>query len=364
MKIRLVVRKRGRFWVNCFVKEVSIVAIDLTPITKSRAFCGFLGIDPGDGVEFEMLGHGEYNLNYLFRHPCTGEKLVLRIPMGSQMHLSNQVRYEFEALQMLEPTGRTPKPRYIDDTKTVIPYGFLVMDFIHGRTLKYDSDLELAARCLGEIHNYSAPAKTHLLAPQNPMAAVLEESYAMAARYMESSLAAPDTKRLLSLLLKRGESVVKGADIFVGVGERCVINTEVNSGNFLVDDLNKKNKKAYLLDWEKPIFACLCQDLGHFLAPTTTLWKTDTILTEGEIQGFMQSYCGVSSRYSDPETLWEHTKPYFTMNCVRGITWCAMAWVEYNSPERVLKDAFTFEKIKTYISPQFLERIINDYLDG
>ena len=49
-----------------------------------------------------MLGHGEYNINYLFRHPGTGDKLVLRLPMGSQMHLDNQVRYEYEALRLLQ----------------------------------------------------------------------------------------------------------------------------------------------------------------------------------------------------------------------------------------------------------------------
>ena len=305
----------------------------------------------------KLLGHGEYNLNYVFPRPSTEEMLVLRIPMGSQMHLSNQVRYEFEALKLLEPTGRTPKPLYIDDTQTAIPYGFLVMNFIPGRALRYESDLAEAAKCLADIHNLEIPPENHLVMPKNPLTAILEECHDMAAHYLSSDLAAPETKRLISSLLSSGRKIVDRAK---DGGIRCLVNTELNSGNFLVND----NDKTYLVDWEKPIYACPGQDLGHFLAPTTTLWKTDTILSESEIQGFLKLYCDGSSRYSDPDVLWEGTLPFLTMNCLRGVTWCAMAWVEYQSPDRALKDEFTFEKIKYYITPEFLERIRKDYISA
>ena len=333
--------------------------IDPTPIAKSTAFCDFLGISPGDAVSFELLGHGEYNLNYTFLHPLTGEKLVLRIPMGSQMHLSNQVRYEFEALRLLEHSGRTPIPHYIDDSKTIIPYGFLVMSFILGRALRYETDLAQAANCLADIHNLKIPADTHLLAPENPLGAVLDECFAMSAHYLNSGIGSPEVKRQIADLLERGKKIVEGAS--AGQRERCLVNTELNSGNFLVND---SEQRTSLVDWEKPLYACAGQDLGHFLAPTTTLWKTDTILGEREIQGFMRDYCAASSRYSDPEELWRETLPFFTMTCLRGITWCSMAWVEYQRPDRALKDEFTFEKIKTYTTPEFLERIRKDYLGG
>ncbi|MDR0491382.1 MAG: phosphotransferase, partial [Oscillospiraceae bacterium] len=143
-------------------------------------------------------------------------------------------------------------------------------------------------------------------------------------------------------------------------GARCIINTELNSGNFLVND----GGNTYLVDWEKPLYAYPGQDLGHFLAPTTTLWKTDAILTMSEIQEFMQSYCDDSALYSDPAELWDETLPYYAINCLRGVTWCAMAWLEYQSPDRILKDAFTLEKIKKYISHEFLEWIGESYING
>jgi 2-phospho-L-lactate guanylyltransferase len=275
--------------------------------------------------------------------------------MGSQMHLSDQARYEFEALRLLEPAGRTPKPLYIDDAFEAFPYGFLVMEFLPGRALQYERDLPEAARCLADIHNLEIPAENHLIMPENPLAAILDECHAMFRHFMDCDFAAPDIKSLISSLLKHGDRIAAGTR---DMGIRCLINTELNSGNFLVND----NDRTYLVDWEKPLYACPGQDLGHFLAPTTTFWKTDKILGDSEIQEFLQVYCDNSSRYKDVDALREDTLPFIRMNCLRGITWCAMAWVEYQSPDRVLKDDFTFAKIKNYIAPEFLERIAADYL--
>jgi len=329
--------------------------IDLTPITKSKPFCTWLGIDPDEDPGFELLGHGEYNINYVFRKPSTGDKLVLRIPMGSQMHLENQVRYEYEALRLLEPTGRTPKPLYIDDTKTTIPYGFLVMDFLPGRALRYESDLADAAQCLADIHNHEISTDSHLIKPQNPLSAILDECHAMVKHYLDSELAVPEIKSMLSHLLNHGKKIVEDTK---DSGIRCIANTELNSGNFLVNE----GGKTYLVDWEKPLYACPGQDLGHFLAPTSTFWKTDTILAESEILEFFRLYSERSSRYSSSDALRDDVMPFINMNCLRGVTWCAMACVEYQSPGRALKDDFTFEKIKAYLTPEFLEMIRKDYV--
>jgi len=276
--------------------------------------------------------------------------------MGSQMHLSNQVRYEYEALSILSSCGRTPKPLYIDDTQTAIPYGFLVMNFLPGRALVYESDLDHAALCLADIHSLDVPTGSHLLAPENPLLAVLEECTEMAAHYYNSPIANPNVVRLIRQLMERGRKLVEGAK---PAGSRCLINTELNSGNFLVN-----TNKTYLVDWEKPLYAYPGQDLGHFLAPTTTLWKTNTVLTEPQVQSFIKSYCGASVKYRDADVMWNETKPYFIMTCLRGITWCSMAWTEYQRPDRSLKDPFTFEKIKHYLTPEFLEMIGKDYLGG
>ncbi len=332
--------------------------MNINNILTSDSFCRALGINPGSAIEFQLLGQGEYNINYWFIHPLTAEKLVLRITTGSQMHLNHQIQYEYDALKLLEKSGRTPSAVYVDDTRSMIPYGFLVMQYLPGRALKYETDLDIAAGCLADIHNLPIGEQHHLLQPESPLAAILNECHEMAKVYLQSNLGSADTKTMIVELLERGKRIIEGE---CHTGSRCMINTELNSGNFLINGPGKDN---YLVDWEKPLFAYVGQDLGHFLAPTTTFWKTDTILDRQEIQMFIEMYSQYSHQYADPELLWRDTLPYFTMTCLRGITWCAMAWVEYQNPERPIRNQFTYDKIQTYLSPEFLERIRNDYLGG
>ena len=44
------------------------------------------------------------------------------------------------------------------------------------------------------------------------------------------------------------------------------------------------------MDWEKAVVSQRHQDLGHFLVPTTTLWKTDVVLQPDEKQRFLSLY--------------------------------------------------------------------------
>ena len=104
---------------------------------KSPAFLEPLGLETAP--DFTPLGQGEYNINYTFSHP-DGRRLVLRINRGSQMHLDDQIGYEFSALKALEESGRTPKAIFCDRA-----HNCLVMEHLPGRPLRYETDLETAA---------------------------------------------------------------------------------------------------------------------------------------------------------------------------------------------------------------------------
>ena len=43
--------------------------------------------------EYHFLARGEYNENFVFTHPDTGKKYVLRVNHGSQMQLERQISY-------------------------------------------------------------------------------------------------------------------------------------------------------------------------------------------------------------------------------------------------------------------------------
>ena len=327
--------------------------IDLDNIQKNIDFRERFGIE--DYEEFTLLGQGEYNINYTFNSKSYDKKLVLRIATHSQMDLCNQIRYEYESLKLLNNTKRTPKPIYCDDTKKLISYGFLVMEYLPGSHLDYKRDLKLAAEVLAYIHNEDIPENNHLLKPKNPIEAIYDECLKMFSTYKLSRYRDDRTKDFIEHLLEIGKNIKT-----IDIGHRTIINTELNSGNFLINGIGDNN---YLVDWEKPLYGYPAQDLGHFLTPTTTYWKTDVVLSREEISLFLKEYCKYSNQYKDEKELWSSVKNYLSMNCLRGITWCAMAYVEYQNPDKLISNHYTYEKIKSYLSMDFLNMIKDEYLN-
>lgn len=310
-----------------------------------------LGLPEMPEEEYRMLAQGEYNRNYVFRHPVTGKQLVLRINFGSQMHLEDQIQYEGRALKLLENSGRTPKVLYVDGTKQEIPYGIMVMEYLPGRALDYRTDLRRAAACLADIHSVKIPENNGLIRPRNPLRAIMEECEEMVKTYMDAGDAPEPKKRRIRALMEQGWRWAENA---AESPVRCCINTELNSTNFLISEGTGAD---FLIDWEKPLYGDPAQDLGHFLAPTTTFWKTDVILEQAEIEEFMRAYFRSVDKRFDTDGLEQRTRIYLPVTCLRGITWCAMAWVEYRQPDKAIFNETTFRKLEQYLSDEFLDRI-------
>lgn len=323
---------------------------------ESKPYKEALGIPEGVEVRYEPLAQGEYNINYQFRHPETGKQMVLRVNTGSQMHLENQIGYEYQALKLLEGSGRTPFPFYVDGSRRHLDYGVMVMEFLEGRALNYGTDLKLAAECLADIHSVPVSGAGNLICSEHPLQMILDECKEMIQTYYHSELGELSKKRKIERLLLAGQKKIDAVKGYSGY--RCCINTELNSGNFLI---NGEGRPNFLVDWEKPLYGDPVQDLGHFLAPTTTFWKTDVILTEKETDGFVAEYQRAVRGRFDINGVEERLKVFVPVTCLRGITWCAMAWVQYQEPGRLIRNEETFQKIEAYLEDDFLEEIERRY---
>lgn len=329
----------------------------LREYVESRPFREGMGIPAGAPVFCRPLAQGEYNINYVFRHPKTGKKLVLRVNTGSQMHLERQIDYEYGALKLLEGSGRTPAPFYVDGSRERLDYGVMVMEFLEGISLDYGKDLEQAAECLADIHSVPVSRQNGLICPENPLQAIVDECGEMAEVYFHSELGTPGNKKEIEKMLLLGRKKAEDAKGYQGY--RCCINTELNSGNFL---MNGAGRPGYLVDWEKPLYGDPAQDLGHFLAPTTTFWKTDVILGQDQMEGFVKTYRKAVRERFDTKGLEERLRLFVSVTCLRGITWCAMAWVGYQKEERLIRNGDTFRKIEAYLEDGFLREIRKRYL--
>lgn len=328
----------------------------LKEYVKRKEFLERLGIPKDSKINFQLLAQGEYNINYLFIHPVTKEKLILRVNTASQMNLSDQIEYEYKSLLQLKGSKRTPIPIYVDGSKKYIDYGILVMNFLQGVDLDYRKDLYIAASCLADIHSVKLEDDSHFLCPENPLKAILDECKTMVQTYYDSPLGDEEKKKQIKNMINLGEEMIKNTGEYKG--RRCIINTELNSSNFLI---NGENKNNYIIDWEKPILGEPAQDLGHFLAPTTTFWKTDVILSQEEIGKFTKEYIKVVGERFNTKDIEERLKLYIPITCLRGITWCAMAWVEYKNPNKLIRNEFTAKKLDDYLSKEFLDMIEDRY---
>ena len=366
--------------IETFAKEP-----DLLERISERAYREALHLPMEVTEEYTFLARGEYNENFVFTHPESGKKYVLRVNHGSQMHLKKQISYEAHALSLLEKSGRVPKVYYVDEKGEK---GILLMDFLEGRALRYETDLSVAGQILADIHSteYAREkdrGELRLLSPENPLYAMLSESSSLLRSYELSPFMEEEIYNRTHTLWKRGVELERKYAKTLSSKDFCIINTELNSGNFLIQseekkdklaasngqskenckDINGKDVSSYLIDWEKPLYAHFAQDLGHFLAPTTSFWKTDCILHEKDKALFFHAYKEALEGRRDFTGIEEQTELFILFNCIRGLSWCTYAYAEYQKG-RDIQNEDTFRKIKAYLTDPFLSGVEELFLES
>ncbi|NLK66404.1 MAG: DUF2064 domain-containing protein [Campylobacteraceae bacterium] len=285
--------------------------------------------------EISHLASGEYNSNFIFKDGS--KKRIFRVNHASQMELDEQISYEYKALKILESSGVTPKVYKLFEKSPYLPNGALTMEFLKGKSLDYKKDMKKAAFILAKIHTHKIPKKHSLIVAQKPFLEMYKECKKMSEIYLKNELRQENVAKFLEFAFKTCESLGLESEI----SNKAIVNTELNSSNFIIG-----KKHSYLIDWEKPLISDKEQDLGHFLAPTTTFFKTDVILEFDEIEKFLDEYEKLSK--CERNLVYKYIK----FNCLRGVSWCAMASVSHQNT-----NAPTNPKIALYLENEFLDRV-------
>ncbi len=294
-----------------------------------------------------FLAQGEYNINYTIESDF---KQVLRINTGSQLNLDNQIEYEFNALKVLESTGVTPIPYYLDSTMSDIPHGLLTMEYLEGEPLSYEHDLPTAASIFSTIHSLDTTNLNNFIVEENSIEARLRECKHWLDNSLYSDSLTDRQKDFFKKIYDIACSQVDSGKYLLDNPRHVINNTEVNSSNFIIGE------SAYLIDWEKPVIADPSQDITQFLAPTTTLWKTDTILSQSQIDEFYEVYTSQNPKLKDIEKRVNIYKPYLLL---RALTWCAYAYVEYQKPDKKIVNQDTLERLIMYLDVDFMRDLYN-----
>ncbi|MBN2443934.1 MAG: aminoglycoside phosphotransferase family protein [Spirochaetales bacterium] len=289
-----------------------------------------------DRVEF--LAAGEYNENYIVFSGTS--KYVFRINHGSQLALKNQIEYEFNVLKAIQSSGVTPVPYFYLAEDDVFNTGILLMEYCEGTEFQYPYHKNMAAHIFARIH--ALPISETLIRQENPIMDIARESYSLLMRYKDHPLVEKRNR-----LMDYYHEISGLGNRYSGIFENeslCIVNTEVNSGNFIVS-----TDRTCLVDWEKAVISSRYQDLGHFLVPTTTLWKSDYMYSDMEKKEFLEYYKECSSLDISLDELVEKTRIMEKVILLRALSWCFMAYYEYTVLQRSLKNEDTFHKIKSYL---------------
>ena len=312
------------------------------------------------GCQFTVssLAQGEYNLNYLIASDTT--RLVFRVNIGTQIDRDDQIVYEYKALDLLRQSGVTPRPHFVDDTRSFFDRGILIMDYLPGEALDYNRDLSEAAGLFAAVHQVKVSVgKNHLICEEAPLSLIFEECAGLLQQYFESDLADPNIRQYLIDLKEWADTARTTEKYYQQDPWPCIVNTEVNSGNFIV---NREKKTIHLVDWEMPRWGDPSQDLSHFCSPLTTLWKTDWRMSPEIKRGFLKAY---SQHIQDPhlrDTLEDRIRLRDPFVYLRGISWSAMGWVAYQTEFSGMKNPDTWAKLQQYMNLEFIRSLFDPFI--
>ncbi len=314
--------------------------------------------NPAQPFVVSPLAQGEYNLNYVVQQG--GRRWVLRVNMGSQIQRDDQIAYEYNALRLLAESGVTPRPYFVDDSRAHIPYGVLGMEYLPGEAFDYRRDLEAAAQLFARVHSVRVAGANPLIHEARPLTMTYEECSRLLPVYLHSDLADPELRDYLTQVLAWAAEARQQEAYFLADPWPCIINTEVNSGNFIA---NRARGTLHLVDWEKPLWGDPSQDLSHFSVPTTTLWKTDYRMGAADKRAFLDAYRAAVADAHLRDTIIERVRMHDPFNCLRGISWSAMAWVTYQTGDHVVRNEDTFRKVTAYLNLDFVHGLFDPYME-
>ncbi|MFT5729918.1 MAG: aminoglycoside phosphotransferase (APT) family kinase protein [Desulforhopalus sp.] len=304
------------------------------------------------------LARGEYNLNYSLR--TKNHHLVFRVNMGSQIDREDQILYEFKTLKLLEKSGVTPRGYFVDNSKTNIDRGISIIEFLDGEHLNYHLDLGGAAATFAKIHSIDVPEhKNHLIPEKQPLTLIYNECSTLLETYFTSPLADSAICDYLRKLLNWADRERRKENYFLLDPSLSIVNTEVNSGNFIV---NRQQNTTHLIDWEMPRWGDPSSDLCHFCSPLTTLWKSDYRFSSEDYKMFIESYKAHSQSPHLKQTLTDrmHLKNPFVY--LRGISWSAMGWVAYQTEYEGIRNEQTWKKLRSYLDLDFIRTLFDPFL--
>mgnify|MGYP005620061307 CR=1 FL=1 len=80
-------------------------------------------------------------------------------------------------------------------------------------------------------------------------------------------------------------------------------------------------------------------------------------------RAFLDAYRAAIPDVHLRDTIDERVSLRDPFNCLRGISWSAMAWVTYQTGEHAVRNADTFRKVSAYLDLGFVRGLFDPYME-
>ena len=322
-----------------------------------------------------LLGMGEHNINVWFAAP-DDHRFVLRINVATQPFHTNQIRYEYGALEAACPSGCTPAPLFLDDSAQAPGKGVLVETFCAGQQLDFDDlrpgDVRCALQMMADVHAVEMPAATTLFRPADPLREMFDECAQRFASYRASGFEDARITRWTERFMAATRAMLDAVAPPQDIGH--LINTETLPSHFLIPaDAAARAAAApaagtgrfcdapgCVVDWERPVTGEVAQDVAYFVSPTTTFWDSSFLFPVCDVAGVIHEYWrAVDGRF--PRTDFESRfRAWRMMTALKSTTWCVQAIPRYSSNTGAHTTEKTAGKLPVYLSDEFMELIAKE----
>jgi hypothetical protein len=359
-----------------------------------------IGLPANAVIEPDPLGEGEHNVNFSFANPADGKKYILRVNVLPQPFHENQIRYEYDALKLVEPSARTPKALYVDDSLAAPAHGASVISFCEGEQFDYAAqkpkDLARIAQIMADIHAVPVSQDAPLYRPADALKSMYKECLERFEAYRVSAFETPRLTRWVERFIDAVQPALATRPI--PACSNHVINTEPLAAHFLLpqeraqaarsksctlieascaqfdpcqpvtnqsagvrpSQTHSIDNPGFFVDWERPLIGEVAQDIAYFTSPTTSFWDSDFLFPESDVEGFVNLYWKAVDGRFERGNFDERLRAYRQMTALRSTTWCCKAQIRYASRDAAHTTDKTAAKLPIYLSDEFMDRLMHE----
>ena len=173
---------------------------------------------------------------------------ILRVPRGNQLDMNDKDYLELQKsiYSEMAASGAAPKIHAVINPNHDLPHGALIIEYIKGRPVQTQNNLQAIAKCLAKIHSLPVPQGTNLIQrASSPLQSQLFLINEFLSDVFNNAALSTQTAQLLDNERKEVISEIQALKPREDL-PYSIIGGDSHLGNYLID----KNGDAFLVDLE------------------------------------------------------------------------------------------------------------------